>query len=561
MTFNLHDLESNIANNSARMEAEEVLGKGSKASDQELFSVASGIATQIGATTQQLQQSNPIFIRNAEHDRTKELLEQVNGTANVAHQSAYTQMNQMGYPQQPVNYGGGYPQQPANYGGGYPPAGGAHMGQPMPLTPQEIAKAKERAEKAPKTLLPLKSIRHLGDNIKTKVFGQDLVINEIVNTLSVAALNIRINKDKPAGCYFLAGPSGCGKTELSQNLAKFLGVDGREVPFLKIDMGLFGMENDITKLIGPPPGYSGNKDGGTLTNFVMENPISVILFDEMEKAHESMDKIFLSILDKGVCTDGRGMKVLFKDTIILVTSNLGAEVEYRKDFTDAEKQEYRMAAIYENMRPEIINRFDSIFQCKALPEDVYGKIMNKFLGDLYANFSEEHQMTLTHTEKLLTWASHVSYDPAMGGRPARKFIEKIIIQPLAQSMVREEIDLEKNKNIILDLTDDGNVCFRDSETKEVLGQMEDTAALIKELQANKFEKGKTPAKSAQPSQDEIFQQLVAMSSETSEGSEMPAVIDAESEMLAQAPTTAKQRKPLPAAKINRQSSRKDFKPR
>lgn len=349
----------------------------------------------------------------------------------------------------------------------------------------------EKKEKKPVILLQKKLIKDLAKNMKTQVFGQDDVIDEVVDVLKVAALNIKINKNKPAGCYFLAGPSGCGKTELALALANFLGDADCPIPFKVLNMGEFGMENDVTKLIGPPPGYKGVDEGGQLTNFVAENPISIVLLDEIEKAHSDMDKIFLSILDKGTCTDGKGNVVDFKNTIVIATSNLGAEVEYETEYTQEQKNEYRMARIKEGLRPEIINRYDSIFHCHAIDKVIYEKILNKFTDILKKNIKEEHQIELNFSPKLTAWAVENSYDPAMGGRPARKFIEKIIIKPLADQMIEDNINSEIHKEVTLDINKDGNVCFKGKKGK-ILGVLENTKDLVEKLKQNNFTKKPRP---------------------------------------------------------------------
>lgn len=362
------------------------------------------------------------------------------------------------------------------------------------LTKEKIEdNSQPEQEKTPKNdiktkkLLTKNRVRELPNNLKTVVFGQDEVIEEIVDVLKVATLNIKINKEKPAGCYLLAGPTGCGKTEIAVSLAKFLGENYTDIPILKINMGEYGMENDVTKLIGAPPGYKGYEESGLLTNFVKANPACVILLDELEKAHASIDKILLSIMDHGTCTDNKGNIVSFKETIIISTSNLGAEIEYEKDFSKEKKHEYRMERIKEGLRPEILNRYDSIFQCNAISLEVYKKILEKFLKSLIISIHEEHKIELSYSEKILNWACEVSYDPAMGGRPARRFIEQIIIKPLADQMINETLDIENNKEIILDLNKDLNVCFKNKKRK-ILGVMENTSKLLEKIKNSKFVK-------------------------------------------------------------------------
>lgn len=518
--FNFEDLEKSIKNNTERMEH-----------DERNRTSGGGVP----------------FIAQALRERQIETAKTVDALANISRRVLETRHHQdmhLGIESAVFDKSGR-----GGMTGVLPPTGGngGNTGVGTGKTTNEINAEKKRSETAPTRLLHRKVMKHLAANVKTQVFGQDEVVDEIVSILKVACLDIRINKDKPAGCYFLAGPSGCGKTEMVLALTKFLSEEGRPIPFLKLNMGEFGMENDVTKLIGPPPGYNGNEKGGQLTNFVMENPISIILFDEMEKAHESMDKIFLSILDKGVCSDGQGREVRFNNTIIMVTSNLGAEIEYYEDYSKEEKHQFRMEAIHENLRPEIVNRFDIIAQCNALPQDVYEKVMAKFLKDLYKNMKDVHDVTLTHTDALLSWAAQVSYDPAMGGRPARKFIEKVVIKPLADSMIYEEVDFTVNKDLLIDITPENNVCFKDRSTGAILGEMKDTAAVVKHLQAGKFVKGK-----AKPSTEtDVAKMQEAMQALMASGQDTDVV-----DVVADAAQATAKTKPSP--KVNRKASRDDF---
>lgn len=342
---------------------------------------------------------------------------------------------------------------------------------------------KDKAEqKEPVKLLDKKKIRGLKDNLSQRVFGQDPVLEEVVDILKIAALNIKINKQKPAGNYLFAGPSGVGKTELAQSLADSLGV-----PILIVNMGEYGLEQDVTKLIGTSPGYVGYQEGGILTNFVKENPACIVLFDELEKAHPSADKILLSIMDKGTCTDNKGVEVSFKETIVISTSNLGADIEYVQGIDQETKNKYRMDAIKEGLRPEIINRYDSVFHFYSLSPEIYRKVADKFLIKLNDSMKEEHKINLKFTDKLMDFIVEKSFDPAMGGRPARRFIEKIVIKPLADYMLDENFEkaVQDHPEISLDINKDGNVCFK-GKNRKVLGVLENTKELVARIEEGKF---------------------------------------------------------------------------
>lgn len=336
------------------------------------------------------------------------------------------------------------------------------------------------------SLLDKKKIKNLATELQKYVFGQDHVIGEVVDILKVAALKIKINKEKPAGNYLFAGPTGSGKTELSQTIAKTLGV-----PILIINMGEYGLEQDVTKLIGTSPGYVGYHEGGILTNFVKENPACIIVFDELEKAHPSFNKILLSIMDKGVCTDNKGCEVTFKETIVISTSNLGADIEYLSDIDEKTKSEYKMQAIKEGISPEIINRYDSIFQFASLSPDVYKKVVLKFIGELQKSIKEEHNIDLKFSDKIVDFIVDKSYDPSMGGRPGRRFIEKIVIKPLADYMLDDNFEsiVKSSHELTLDLNKDHNVCFK-GKNRKILGVLENTKDLVDKIENNKFTKNK-----------------------------------------------------------------------
>lgn len=344
------------------------------------------------------------------------------------------------------------------------------------------APAKDEPKKPVEKLLDRKKIKELSAKLSAKVFGQEPVINEVVDILKVAALNIRANKKKPAGNYMFAGPSGVGKTELARSLA-----DSLEAPIIVVNMGEYGLEQDVTKLIGTSPGYVGYAEGGVLTNFVSENPRCIVLLDEIEKAHPSVDKILLSILDHGICTDNKGKEVAFDQTIVITTSNLGAEVEYFTHLTKEQKDAERMSAIKENLRPEIINRFDSIFHFASLSKDVYEKVVAKMFESIQKNVHEEHGFELKYSDKMMKFIVDKSYDPAMGGRPARRFIEKIVLKSLVDFMLEDHFEksIETHKTITFDINKDGNIYFKGKGNKS-LGVLNNTKELVAIFESGKF---------------------------------------------------------------------------
>lgn len=332
-------------------------------------------------------------------------------------------------------------------------------------------------------------IRGLDKKIKDVVYGQDEALDDVVEVLKGAVLGLSPNKNKPKGCYFFIGPSGVGKTETVVQLAKILNI-----PLHRFDMGEFSAENDIKKLIGAPAGYVGYEDGGQLTNAVMKDPVSIILFDEIEKAHEALNKILLGMLDNGVVTDNRGKKVEFNNVIFFATSNLGADVEYMTNLTKDEKFEYRMDVIKEKIAPEIINRYDSIIQFDSINKEVYKMISQKFLKDVISNFKESQGIELEYTDKLLDFLAKESFDPAMGGRPARRFIDKIVIKGIVDLIYDDEEGdaLDGYEKLTMDVNPEGLITFMDpaaeTDEKKLVATLKNTKELVARFKKSKFSK-------------------------------------------------------------------------
>lgn len=348
------------------------------------------------------------------------------------------------------------------------------------------AEAEANEPKVVPKLLTRTNVAPLEKNLKQRVFGQDEVIEEVVTVLKSALVNLKVNKKKPAGSYFFAGPSGVGKTELARTMADSLGV-----PLLVINMGEYTLEHEVAKLLGAPPGYQGSEEPGLIPRFIEKNPNGIILFDEVEKAHENADNILLSIMDQGVCQDNKGQDVHFKETIIIATSNLGAKVEYYDHLTQEEKNKYRMEAIKQRIRPEIIGRYDAIFHFHSLNQDVYMQIVDKFLKGIAQSAKEEHGMELKFSDAMREMIAKKSYDPALGGRPAGKFIEKVSVPMLADFLLRDDFEekIAANPVITVDVNAAGNVYFHGANG-EVLGELTDTAKIVERLDKARFSERK-----------------------------------------------------------------------
>lgn len=338
----------------------------------------------------------------------------------------------------------------------------------------------EAGKKSSIPLLSRETVVGIGNRLKENVFGQNKVIDVIENRLVINTVGLQLNEDKPAGCFLFAGPSGVGKTELCIQLSKQL-----DVPILVVNMGEHGLEQDVTKLIGVASGYVGYANGGLLTNFVLENPRCIIVFDELEKAHTSINKILLSILDKGVCRDNKNREVFFDQTLFVATTNLGANIEYETHLTEDEKFRYRMEIIKDKLAPEIINRYDNIFQFQPLTHEIYGNIVRKFMKQLGEIAKKRNKFDIKSTDALIQFATKHSYDPAMGGRPARRFIEMIILQPLAFKLLDQAVfdQIIANGELLVDFQDE-KIIFKLNDT--IVASLDNTAELVADYNKDKF---------------------------------------------------------------------------
>lgn len=334
----------------------------------------------------------------------------------------------------------------------------------------------------PEVIVPInrKMLKNLDIKVKEKIYGQDSVVDEIYDILKGSVLGFTVNDKKPLGCFFFAGPTGCGKTEIVNQMGDILGVK-----IQRFDMSEYSTEVDVKKLIGAAPGYAGYDDGGQLTNFIIENPVSIILFDEIEKADASISKILLQLMDNGELTDNKGNKAIFKNAIFIATSNLGAEVEYNTDYTKEEKDTYRMERIKEVIPPEIINRYDMISHFFPISKDTYAKIATKFLKSVTEKILEKEGITFEFTDKVIDFVVNESYDPAMGGRPARRFIEKVLMKGLIDKIYNDELG-EDRKDITVDINENNQIVFEDSSDKHVISIVENTSQLIERVNKMRF---------------------------------------------------------------------------
>ena len=297
----------------------------------------------------------------------------------------------------------------------------------------------------------LSRVHTLDVNIKGKLYGQDQTVEQVLERIYVSFAGIG-SETKPMASFLFLGPTGTGKTELAKLLSKNL-----DMPLLKYDMSEYGEKHSVSSLIGPPPGYVGFGDsqvqGGRLISDLSKNPHAIMLFDEVEKAHPDIFNIFLQMLDEGTITGSNGKKVTCKNTIIIMTSNLGSSDNERNNigFGTQEKTGEDDKALKEFFKPEFRNRLDLVCKFGKLDMLSIKKIVIKFTEDLKKALLDKHNITLTLTEPVIEHLAEVGYDSKMGARPLSRKIDEFIRVPLSKKILFEQI---KNANVVAILSND-----------------------------------------------------------------------------------------------------------
>jgi ATP-dependent Clp protease ATP-binding subunit ClpB len=275
------------------------------------------------------------------------------------------------------------------------------------------------------------------DALSKRVIGQ----REAVDAVSTAVRRARAglqDPNRPIGSFMFLGPTGVGKTELSKALAAFLFDD--ETALIRIDMSEYMEKHSVARLIGAPPGYVGYEEGGSLTEAVRRRPYQVILFDEIEKAHPDVFNILLQVLDDGRLTDGQGRTVDFRNTIIILTSNIGGEYlvsQKEGEDTDAVR-DLVMAEVRQKFRPEFLNRLDDIILFHRLQRSEMGKIVDIQI-DRLRKLLTDRKIKIDLDDKARTWLANRGYDPAYGARPLKRVIQRHVQDPLAEQILAGRI--------------------------------------------------------------------------------------------------------------------------
>jgi ATP-dependent Clp protease ATP-binding subunit ClpB len=286
----------------------------------------------------------------------------------------------------------------------------------------------------------VEKLLHLDEHLHKRVIGQNEAVEAVADAVIRARSGLK-DPNRPTGSFIFLGPTGVGKTELARALAEFLFDD--EQAMIRIDMSEYMEKHAVARLIGAPPGYVGYEEGGQLTEAVRRRPYSVILFDEIEKAHSDVFNVLLQILDDGRLTDSQGRIVDFKNTIIIMTSNIGSQMilEYR-GLTDSEGYERMKDTVLNELRihfrPEFLNRVDEVVVFHSLTEEDIKQILDIQLNRLRARLAERH-IEIELTESAATHIARLGYDPVYGARPLKRAIQKELETPLGRQILRGEI--------------------------------------------------------------------------------------------------------------------------
>ena len=296
---------------------------------------------------------------------------------------------------------------------------------------------------------------HLADELHKRVVGQDEAVRLVSDSIIRSKAGIK-DPTKPIGSFLFLGPTGVGKTELAKSLAAAL--FDNEANMVRIDMSEYMEKHSVARLIGAPPGYVGYDEGGQLTEAVRRKPYSVVLFDEVEKAHPDVFNVLLQVLDDGRITDSKGKTVDFKNTILIMTSNIGSE--YLLEGIDEngeikpEASAQVMAGLKNHFRPEFLNRLDEIIMFKPLDKASISGIVNLLLADLNKRIADK-ELTLKLTDAAMDHVIEAGYDPHYGARPLKRYLQKNVETLVAKSILSNE--LRAGDTITLDY--DGNALY------------------------------------------------------------------------------------------------------
>ncbi|MNF49940.1 ATP-dependent Clp protease ATP-binding subunit ClpA [Pseudomonas linyingensis] len=295
-------------------------------------------------------------------------------------------------------------------------------------------------------------LRNLERDLKLTVFGQDAAIDALSTAIKLSRAGLKA-PDKPVGSFLFAGPTGVGKTEVARQLAKAMGVE-----LVRFDMSEYMERHTVSRLIGAPPGYVGFDQGGLLTEAITKTPHCVLLLDEIEKAHPEVFNLLLQVMDHGTLTDNNGRKADFRNVILIMTTNAGAETAARASigFTQQDHSSDAMEVIRKSFTPEFRNRLDTIIQFGRLDHAIIKSVVDKFLTELQAQL-EDKRVLLDVSEAARGWLAERGYDAQMGARPMARLIQEKVKRPLAEQILFGEL-AEHGGTVHIDVRD-GELAF------------------------------------------------------------------------------------------------------
>ncbi|VAX14487.1 ATP-dependent Clp protease ATP-binding subunit ClpA [hydrothermal vent metagenome] len=284
----------------------------------------------------------------------------------------------------------------------------------------------------PKTVssTDMEVLRNLERDLKLVIYGQDQAIDSLSAAIKLSRAGLG-HEDKPIGSFLFAGPTGVGKTEVTKQMARIMGIE-----FIRFDMSEYMESHTVSRLIGAPPGYVGYDQGGLLTEAINKHPHAVLLLDEIEKAHPEIFNLLLQVMDHGTLTDNNGRKADFRNVVLVMTSNAGADRINRASigFSYQDHSSDNMEAIKKTFTPEFRNRLDGIISFKQLGPEIIGRVVDKFIFELEGQL-EEKGVSLHVDDEARTWLAVHGYDPSMGARPMARLIQDRIKKPLAEELL------------------------------------------------------------------------------------------------------------------------------
>ena len=307
------------------------------------------------------------------------------------------------------------------------------------------------------TVSDKKDLKNLEENLKRVIFGQDLAVETLANAIKLSRVGLR-DDNKTIGSFLFTGPTGVGKTEISKQLSEILGID-----LIRFDMSEYMERHTVSRLIGAPPGYVGFDQGGLLTEAIVKSPHCVLLLDEIEKAHPDIFNILLQVIDAGVLTDNNGRKADFRNVILIMTTNIGAELLAKRNigFSSSSNESDAMNSLNKLFTPEFRNRLDETIQFNYLDKSIILSIVDKFLTKLQAQL-DKRNVEIVVSKAVISWIADNGYDREMGARPMERFISKNIKKPLVDKLLFG--NLKSGGQIKLDIVN-GSLKFAEIKDK------------------------------------------------------------------------------------------------